>query len=197
MRLSTAVRRLRSIAERAQQVSPFASVPALLSVYAFGPVLESPADLDYVQVACVVDLPLADVIWGTSPPWAASLAHLLEMDKAPVERHWRPTEWPVSNHAIRRPLRLWSASEGIDVSSMDALSTGRVESLRLPEPHPAVLREQLAAELAASLTHVRQVEELYWEADWRRGHRGDGFHPEDHLWRAVHGYLDLLAAVHG
>ena len=29
----------------------------------------------------------------------------------------------------------------------------------------------------------------------RREHKGLGVYPEDHLWRATHGYLDLLAAT--
>lgn len=53
----------------------------------------------------------------------------------------------------------------------------------------------MAAELDATLAHLRRVERDFWERDWRVGHRGSGVHPENHLWDAVHGYLDLLAAV--
>lgn len=31
--------------------------------------------------------------------------------------------------------------------------------------------------------------------NWRREHRGLGIYPENHLWDAAHGYLDLLTAV--
>jgi hypothetical protein len=37
------------------------------------------------------------------------------------------------------------------------------------------------------------VDAAYWE--WRRDHKGLGIYPEDHLWCATHGYLDLLAAT--
>jgi len=53
----------------------------------------------------------------------------------------------------------------------------------------------LAAELAASLAHLRRVERDFWERDWRGGHRGLGAYPESYLWDAVHSYLDLLVAV--
>jgi hypothetical protein len=50
-------------------------------------------------------------------------------------------------------------------------------------------------ELAASLAHLQRVDAAYWEREWRRDHKGLGIYPEDHLWRATHGYLDLLAAT--
>jgi hypothetical protein len=46
----------------------------------------------------------------------------------------------VSNHVIRRPLRIWS--EGSDAAALEALGTGDAEVLRLPEPSDAAMREQ-------------------------------------------------------
>ncbi|MFC5000687.1 hypothetical protein ACFPIJ_22965 [Dactylosporangium cerinum] len=43
-----------------------------------------------------------------------------------------------------------------------------------------------------SLAHLRRVEAGYWERDWRFAHRDNGVYPENHLWEAVSGYLDLL-----
>lgn len=166
----------------------------LLAVYAFGPVVESQADIEVVQVAIVLNLPPDELTWYANPSSCISLANLLELGKAPVEWHWRPSAWPVSNHVIRRPVRIWSVA-GPDVAALDALDGGGAEPLRLPDPDDATANDQLAVELAASLAHLRRVEDSYWEWDWRRDHRGAGFHPEDHLWRAIHGYLDLLAAV--
>ena len=34
----------------------------------------------------------------------------------------------------------------------------------------------------------------YWDTDWRREHRGMGRYPENELWEAVEGYLDILSA---
>ncbi|UWP82901.1 hypothetical protein Dfulv_00885 [Dactylosporangium fulvum] len=69
------------------------------------------------------------------------------------------------------------------------------EDLRMPAPTDAEQHEQLTVELAASLAHLRRVDANYWERGWRPAHRGFGIYPENHLWDAVHGYLDLLAAT--
>jgi len=69
------------------------------------------------------------------------------------------------------------------------------EPLRLPAPAPGDAREQLTVELAASLAHLRRVEAAYWTRAWRAANRGSSFYPENHLWDAVHGYLDLLSAA--
>jgi hypothetical protein len=53
----------------------------------------------------------------------------------------------------------------------------------------------LSVELAESLSHLRGVEADFWERDWRSAHKGSGSYPENHLWNAVHGYLDLLATT--
>ncbi|WP_291409525.1 hypothetical protein [Actinophytocola sp.] len=37
--------------------------------------------------------------------------------------------------------------------------------------------------------------ETYWDREWRHDNRGDGRYPENHLWEAVYGYLDLLDAA--
>ena len=115
--------------------------------------------------------------------------------KAPVDWYWRPTGLPVANHLIHRPLRIWTHVGGVDGTALDALARRAAEPLRLPPPDPRQEAEQLRAELAASLAHLRRLEAAYWERDWRVAHRGSGVHPENHLWDAVHGYLDLVDAV--
>jgi hypothetical protein len=196
MRHETALRRLRAVAARCQRASGlWEEEPFLIAAYAFGAVLDSRADLPVVRMAFVLTLPAEELTWCTQPQSCVGLLHLLEIDKAPVEWYLRPSVWPVANHAIRRPLRVWSLDTGPDGAALDALARGKADSLRLPEPSPADLREQLAAELAASRTHLRTVEACYWELDWRSAHQGLGVHPEHHLWNAVHGYLDLLDAT--
>ena len=190
VRHETAVCRLRAVAARCQQASGlWQEEPFLLAAYTFGAVLDSRADLPVVQIAFVLTLPAEELSWGVQPQSCVGLPRLLEIDKAPVEWYLRPSMWPVANHAIRRPLRLWSLDGGPDAATLDALARGEADGLRLPEPSPADLREQLAAELAASRTHLRAVEASYWERDWRSANRGLGIYPEDHLWNAVHGYL--------
>ncbi|GAA1971728.1 hypothetical protein GCM10009754_52610 [Amycolatopsis minnesotensis] len=57
---------------------------------------------------------------------------------------------------------------------------------------------RLAAEdLQASLAQLREVRDGYWDRGWRREHRGLGRYPENYLWDAVEGYLDLLDATAG
>ena len=192
MRYETAVRRLRIIAERCQQASGlWEDEPFLVGAYVFGAVLAARAAVDVVQVAFVLNLPAEDLTWCAQP---AGLSHLLEIDKAPVDWYARPAVWPVSNHVIDRPLRIWSL-DGPDTVALDALGRGDAETLRLPAPTDADAREQLTTELAASLAHLRRVEARYWDQDWRNAHHGSGIYPENHLWDAAHGYLDLLSAT--
>lgn len=191
MRYAKAVARLRTLAERLQWYDD----PVLAAVYAFGDVLDQPGgDLPVVQVALVLNLPADELPWCVEPQSCAGLPSILEIDKAPVERYYRPAVWPVSNHVIRRPLRIWSP-DGVDGAALDALAGGDAEAFRQPAPDPGDAWDQLMQELAVSLAYLRRVEEAYWDGEWRREHRGLGVYPEHHLWNAVHGYLDLLAAV--
>ena len=197
MHYATAVRRLRAIAE---DCAKWGSVledneTILIAAYAYGPVQAAPgADLDAVHIALVVDLPAEALPWGVEPPECSSLAFLLRLGKAPVLWRWRPAVWPVWNHAIRRPMPIWTLN-GIQSDALDALSESRAEPFRLVEPDAAMQAEQFHSELAASAAHLRSVRDKYWDDQgWRREHRREGRYPEHHLWDAVDGYLDLLDA---
>ena len=67
-----------------------------------------------------------------------------------MEWYWRPAVWPVANHLIHRPLRVWSL-DGPGTTALDALDRSEAEDLRMPAPTAAQRHEQLTAELAASL----------------------------------------------
>lgn len=166
----------------------------LVGAYAFGAVLEARAEVPVVQVAFVLNLPADELTWCARPRSCSGLPQLLEIDKAPVEWFWRPAEWPVANHVIHRPLPFWSL-DGPNTVALDALGRGDVDALRLPARAAAEEHAQLTIELAAALAHLRRVEADYWERGWRSAHRGSGVYPEDHLWNAAHGYLDLLKAT--
>ncbi|NUP50024.1 MAG: hypothetical protein HOW97_22340 [Catenulispora sp.] len=196
MRHDTAVRRLRTIAEDCDKLSPLLDGHGgLFAVYAFGPVLDHLGEeLDAVNIALVLQLPAAELPWGVETPGCFSLAHLLRLDKSPVLRRWRPAEWPVTNHEIRRPLLIWSREDGVQKAALDALAEQRPEPFRLAETEDDALAEQVSRELEASLTHLRAVRRDWDDIAWRRSHRGYGVYPEDHLWQAVDGYLDLLDA---
>ncbi len=195
VRYGKAVQRLQMIAERCQRVSGlWDEAPPLVGVYAFGDVLDGAEQLDVVQVALVLNHPAEELRWCARPTSCSGLPHLLELEKAPVEWYWRPAAWPVSNHVIVRPLRIWSPG-GVDMAALGALARRATEPLRLPPPDPRQEDEQLAFELEASRTYLRLVEDRYWEREWRAEHRGSGIYPESHLWDAVHGYLDLHDAI--
>ena len=145
-------------------------------------------------MAFVVDLPPEEVTWYTLPTPMAGFAATTGIDKYPCERYSRPALWPVWNHQIRGPVRFWSPA-GPDEPILDALGERRLGDLHRLIPTAAEEAEQLQTELAASLGHLQRVDAAYWEREWRRDHTGFGIYPEDHRWRAAHGYLDLLAAT--
>ncbi|MFH5210553.1 hypothetical protein ACHIPZ_20435 [Antrihabitans sp. NCIMB 15449] len=96
----------------------------------------------------------------------------------------------MANHLIREPVRIWSREGGIDDKVLDALAEKRFGDVPRPEFDKALL----ADELAATLKHLRGVSDEYWDSKWRRAHSGNGRYPENTLWDAVFGYLDLLDA---
>jgi len=197
MHYDTAVRRLRTIADDCDKLGALLDgEDGLVAVYASGPVLDHPGqDLEVVNIVLVMGLSPNELPWGVEPPGCTALAGLLRLDKVPVVRRWRPQERLVSNHEIRRPMPIWTR-EGAQEAALDALAERRAEPFRLAEPGENALAEQTSRELAMSAAHLRAVRDRYWDdSSWRRSHRRDGRYPEDHLWQAVDGYLDLLDAA--
>jgi hypothetical protein len=204
MRRATAVRRLRTIAERCQQVCTlWEPGSGLLGVCTFGPLLDPPdedASIEVIQLVLVVAHDPAELTWGCRPPTFSGLPYVLELEKAPVDWYFRPVARPVGNHRIVRPLEIWSRSGGVHEPALVALAGGdgaALERLREPAPRPAVLQRQLGEELAAAAARLQQVRDRFWARGWRQAHHAAGSLPENHLWDAVNGYLDLLAAAGG
>jgi hypothetical protein len=137
MRYATAIRRLRQIAEDAQQVRLPGEDPLVAAIYTFGTILEAPAQLEVVDIALVADEPADELTWGAEPPWTVGVVERLRLDKAPVRWFFRPTVWPVWNHHIREPLRIYSATDGPDADALTALAHSDAEHLRLPAPSAA------------------------------------------------------------
>ncbi len=201
VRRNTAVRNLSKVTATVQD---WVTIPAWLPItelWAYGELLEASVDsVEVARVALMVDPPAEEVTWLALPPSLAGFASATRLERLPVTTTWRPAVWPVWNHAIRRPVRSWSLS-GPDEAALGALAAGTgIDEHRLADPDPEIYREQLLTELAASLTHLQRVTDSYWEPDWRADHKGCGRYPEDHLWRAAQGYLELrnaIAAEHG
>ncbi|NEE00058.1 DUF7711 family protein [Phytoactinopolyspora halotolerans] len=194
MHRKTAIQWLRTVAEQCPRANALSDEqPLLLAAYAFGDVLEPAAtDFDVVEVAFVLDLPAESLPWNVRPPRETGwLNHVFRLDRVPVGWCLRPAEWPVWNHRIRRPLRIWSV-DGTDAKALDALARGGAEAHRLPEPSDGEASAQLEVEIACGEAHLRRVKDSYWERGWRSEHRGSGYYPEHHLWDAVAGYVELL-----
>jgi hypothetical protein len=91
-------------------------------------------------------------------------------------------------------VRIWSVDDGPDEQTLAALEARDFGSLKRLIPEPADERLQLRDDLDAALAHLREVRDKYWDHSWRREHRGYGRYPENELWEAVEGFLDLVDA---
>jgi hypothetical protein len=102
----------------------------------------------------------------------------------------------VWNHEIERALRVWSADGGRDKAALEALAAGRLDNVMLDAPPDAdALLAELLVERDVGRRHLATVTESFYDQDWRRAHRGDGVHAEDHLWWATAGFLELDDAI--
>lgn len=195
MRYRRAVEKLRILAEECDSVKNWPpDDPFLLEAYVFGQVLKGADPLECVEVALVLNLPPEEVSWGATPQGGLWLEDRLRLNRGGFAYWWRSHLDPVWNHHIRGPVRFWS-QEGPDEGVLEALAERRFVDLARLAPSPQDEREQVAAELAEALSHLRAVHACYWDHDWRREHRGLGRYPEHHLWEAVQGYLDLYGAA--
>lgn len=204
MRRATAVRRLRSVAERCQQVCHlWEPGNGLIAVYTFGSVLDlsdEDGSIEVVQLALVVRHDPDELAWCAKPPTYSGLPYVLDLEKAPVDWYYRSASSPVANHRIVRPLPIWFRDSGLHEAALAALvsrDAAALERLREPAPKPAALDRQLAGELASAAAHLTRVRDQFWSRGWRQAHHAAGVSAEDHLWDAVNGYLDLLEATGG
>jgi hypothetical protein len=176
------------ISERLVTIFPL----RVTQLWAFGDVLNSRDDLDSLQVALVVDLPVEDVAWFCRPAGAEHWSNATRLSKNPVVALWRSQRAPVWNHHIRRPLLIWDETSGIATDTLAALHDGTAEARRLPEPAPDEMRSRLGAELGASQLALESATAAY---EQRRFSPGKLEPVADGLWRASQGYLDVLAAT--
>lgn len=187
-----AVQKLRILADACQQTTSWPpEEPFLREAYVFGELLEGADPVDLIEVAFVLNLPPEEVRWGSHPHGADWLVETLRLDKGGYHYWWRSRHDPVWNHRIRGPVRFWSL-DGADEEVLTALSERRFDDLPRVTTEPAEVRSRATADLEAALTRLRGVHRDYWERDWRREHRGNHRYPENELWDAVDGYLDLL-----
>jgi hypothetical protein len=165
--------------------------PFLREAHVFGEVLDGADPVDQIEVAFVLNLPAEEVPWESQPHGTGWLVDVLRLDKGGFAYWWRSRDEPVWNHRIRGPVRFWSL-DGPDEDVLRALSERRFADLPRVVAEPDTVRTSTAAALEVALARLRDVHRNYWERDWRREHRGNYRYPENTLWEAVDGYLDLL-----
>lgn len=168
----------------------------VIDAYVFGGLLDGPESLDVVSVAFVVDLPVEEVPWRARSAALEALASLMRLDKVPVERVWRPADWPVWNHVIVGAVRFWSRADGIDEDVMALLTQQRFGDLTgVGPPNRERYLEQLRVERNASRRHLHHVLDRYHDREWQRAHRSHTMYPEDHLWWAADAFVELDDAI--
>lgn len=197
MKRSTAIGHLVEMAGTASQwfeVSGRDRWP-LNEMWVGGELLTLAETLDVGAVVLVLDLPAEELPWLAMHPTAESIGYQLRLGKRPLHWCYRPRAWPVWNHQNRRLARFWTAEDGVDSSTIDALQSRRLDRLDVVEPSDDDLAGQLRDELAVSRRHLRTMLNDYWERDWRRDHKGFDESPQDHLWRAASAVTDILDAL--
>ena len=195
VKYSTAVRRLGSVAESLSTAASFGEM-LVTDAYVFGDLLNGPESLDVVSVAFVVDLPVSEVPWCARPVRVEALAESLRLNKVPVARWWRPADWPVWNHKVVRPVRIWSRPDGVDEDVLSLVAQQRFDELSYAAPSSRdQFLEQLRIEQRVARQHLNDVLVRYHERDWQRDHRSLGMYPEDHLWWAAEAFRELDEAV--
>jgi hypothetical protein len=200
MKWSRAVQHLEKLADTCAEMAgrPATVFPLRVTqLWAYGDMLTNDImtnkdDLDSLQVALVVDLPIDEVAWLCHPAGVEHWSHATGLSKRPIVAMWRSARAPLWNHYIRRPLLIWDESSGIATEALSALHDGTAEALRLPEPTQDEMRSRLEAELAVSLRTLESTAASY---EQRRFSPGRLENVADALWHATQGYLDVLRAT--
>jgi hypothetical protein len=194
MQRVNAVRHLVDIARDATRFDDLTYLDwPLREMWIGGDILDTPETLDRVNLILMLDLPVDQLPWLAIPPTEQVVVQLLRLPKLPVRRFTRPLAGPPWNPECRRVLRFWTLEAGLDEAVIGALRSG--DRLDAVEPGPAEFIRQMEVELERSRTHLDTVLGHYWEHEWRLEHRGDGIHPEDHLWRAARAVRSIEAAI--
>jgi hypothetical protein len=195
MKRSTALSRLRDVVEALDRAATWPET-TVTAAFVFGDLLDAPSGLERVEVALVVDESPESVPWLSRPSHLEALADSLRFTKLPMTWRWRPAEWPVWNHAITSALRIWTTDGGSDPAALNALVEGNVGETLLEAPTDTrALLSELRTERDVGRQHLAFVTDSFHDREWRRIHRGFGVYPEDHLWSAVAGFLDLDDAI--
>jgi len=177
MKRSTAITRLNEIAGGLDRAVQWPGV-TVVSAYVFGAFLERDAQIERIELALVVAESPETVPWMVRPARVEALAKMLRLPKLPVSWWWRPADWPVWNHTINRAVRFWGAHGGRDQRALDGLAAGWLEHIAVESPaNRGELIGQVLVERDIARQHLVAVTESFYDADWRREHRGGGIYP--------------------
>jgi len=195
VKCSTAITRLRDVADGLTRTTSWPDA-GIVAGYVFGALIEHTGDLERVELALMVDARPEEVPWLARPAGLEAIAAQLRFDKLPLVWWWRSADGPVWNHHIQRAVRFWTAGDGLDVAVVDSLAAGHTDQLPITEPtdHQQLVT-QLRAERDVSRRQLAQVIDRFYDRDWRRQHKHEGVFPQDHLWWAAAGFLELDEAL--
>jgi hypothetical protein len=187
MKWTRAVHHIEALAAECAKMLPNKINPLRVTrLWAFGQVIRSQEDLDWVDVALSVDLP--EVPWLSNPTGSTHWSRGARL-KEPLRPFWRSAHAPVWNHAIVQPILIWDADDGLIETAVTALREDKVDTVRIPRPSKEELAKRVADELAISLKATRGRVRTYEEKRWAPGK----LEPlADDLWAVTKGYLDLL-----
>lgn len=196
MKHSTAMSRLTDVVDGLDRAVQWPET-TVTAAYVFGSALDgAAADLDRIEVALVVTEAPEVVPSMSRPAHLEALAAGLRFTNLPVSWKWRPAAWPVWNHEIERAARIWTAVDGRNQPVLEALASGRLDRAAIEAPTDTdELVAELIVERDVGRRHLATVTASFHDREWRRAHRGGGVYPEDHLWWATAGFLDLDDAV--
>lgn len=195
MRFSRAIDHLREMADLAggwELMDGRVDWP-LRELWAAGPLLDCPAELEVGTVLLRLDVPAEGMPWLAWQRAGEHVGHVLRLEKRPYLWAYRPSAWPVWNARDRRVLRVASREDGVDIEVLDALSERRLEALPIIEPTPTEFAHQLRTELGVSGRHLRHVLDHFWDRPYFRGER-DSWRA-DQLWRAAQGVREIEDAL--
>ena len=84
------------------------------------------------------------------------------------------------------------ATADATITSSTRLRSRSIDGVQFTEPADAdALRGQVEVERATARRHLASVTHSFGDREWRRDHKGDGAYPEDTLWAAAAGFVEL------
>ncbi len=163
----------------------------LEEMWVTGELLDSGGELDAGSVILLLDVPPDALPWMARHPAGEWVGDRLRLGKRPMQWCYRPSVWPAWSARHRRVLRFWSAPDGVDETAIEGLRSGAGATVEAPADDQ--VREQLLEERPLAFEHLRRIVDGYWDAESRRGSRGDD--AQDDLWRVAAGLIEIDDAL--